>query len=118
MYFELSHYDTCLPDYFQGHHLPYLQIPIQKGMTLLEIKESLKNELDFGAIGGSLDYDILESELFHYLADQAIENLTPDDKKQNTFFNDLDDYDDDCEFTVYAFFILVPFNFFGDEVQL
>jgi hypothetical protein len=31
--FDIIHADTCLPDYWSGHHLPHVQIPVFNGMV-------------------------------------------------------------------------------------
>ena len=53
MKLECQLYDICLPDYFPGHHLPYVQISVWRGMSLKEIKEQIRSEIHQGAIGGS-----------------------------------------------------------------
>ena len=44
MKLECLHADTCLPDYWGGHHLAHVQIPVYRGMTLKAIKESIRDE--------------------------------------------------------------------------
>lgn len=107
--FDLNHVDTCSPDYWSGHHLPHLQIPVFKNMTLDDIKQALLSELN-ECVLGSLDYKIVESDLFHYLAKQSISDMTPNDKNQTLFFTDLDEQNEE-ECTIYAFFVLVPVNY-------
>lgn len=108
---ECCHYDTCLPDYFGGHHLPYLVLLPRKGMSLKDIKSELKSEANQGAYGGSLDYEIQESDIFHKRVIAAINRIKPAVKGQRAFFNDLDDLDeqgddyDDCHDTVCAYFV-------------
>jgi hypothetical protein len=114
MYFELAHFDTCLPDYFGGHHLPHLQIPVNNTMTLEDLKRELHNELNTGCISGSQGWEVSESELMHFLAKQAIDKLT---SKTDLPFSELEDDQDDDE-SVYAFFLLVPFNNLGEKVPL
>lgn len=119
MKLECIHIDTCLPDYWSGHHLTHIQIPVYKGMSLKEIKESLKDEIRIygGGLGGNTrlnyllgDYVDPEDEKESYKAIKAvyaaINRIKPTKKGQRKFFRDLDDqceYDDN---TVYAFFIL------------
>ena len=53
--FECCHADTCLSDYWSGHHLPHVQIPVYRGMTLKEVKDAIRSELSQGAVMGSTD---------------------------------------------------------------
>lgn len=53
---SVTHADTCLPDYWGGHHLPHVQIAAFHGITLDQIRAALISEVAEGAIAGS-DYD-------------------------------------------------------------
>ena len=44
--YEIIHVDTCLPDYWGGHHLPVLQVGVWEHFTLRELKDELKGELN------------------------------------------------------------------------
>lgn len=103
------HYDTCPPDYFGGHHAPFLQIPVYGGMTLKQIKKSLLSELDEGAIGGSLDWELQESVRLHAAMRAAINRIAPNVKGQREFFTHLRDRQE-CEDTLYAYFVFVDGN--------
>lgn len=108
MKLNACHYDTCLSDYFGGHHAPYLQIPIHKGMTLKAIKESLLSELNQGAIGGSLDWEEQQSERLYKAMKAAIKRMQPREKGQRKFFNDLEETaDDECCEPIYAYFVFL-----------
>jgi hypothetical protein len=107
------HYDTCTSDYFSGHHAPHLQIPVYKGMTLKEIKQSLLDELNIGYIGGSFDYELRENEAFHARIKAAINRIRAQ-SRQRKFFMDLEETDDD-DYTVYAFFVFLDDNQRFDE---
>lgn len=104
---ECCHVDTCLPDYFGGHRLPFLVLCPRKGMSLKDIKAELKSEANRGAFGGSLDYEIQESDIFHKRVNAAINRIKPAVKGQRTFFNDLDEQtdEDDCCDSVCAYFV-------------
>lgn len=41
MKYELNHIDTCCSDYFGGHHLPVVQVMVDKNTTYQDIKLSL-----------------------------------------------------------------------------
>ena len=109
---ECCHVDTCLPDYWSGHHLAHVQIPVYHGMKLSDIKKDLCNEVNMGAIGGSDDRTRDDSDDFEQWADAAIlaiSKIKPAKKYQKRFFLDLekpiednDHYDSD---SVYAFFV-------------
>jgi hypothetical protein len=51
---KLSHVDTCLPDYFNGHHKPVLQIAVHNGMTGPEVTEALIDE--YNTVWDHLNY--------------------------------------------------------------
>lgn len=51
-----NHADTCLPDYWGGHHLPHVQVPVtRRKMSLAEIRRAIRSELREGAVMGSSD---------------------------------------------------------------
>lgn len=37
--------DHCLPDYFRGHHLPVIQIPVYSNMTYGQVLKEIQGEL-------------------------------------------------------------------------
>ncbi len=104
----ISHYDTCLPDYFSGHHLPYIQIPAYK-MTLESLKQALKQEA--GEYIVNLNDEDISDELYTAIL-SAIDNIALLDGVTTVFDNiDSDDVDDAAgEFihvdTVYAYFLI------------
>lgn len=61
MKLECAHADTCLPDYWCGHHRPHVQIPVTPGMSLKAIKEEIRNALWQGAVSGSCDDENAET---------------------------------------------------------
>ena len=115
MKLECLHADTCLPDYWGGHHLAHVQIPVYRGMTLKAIKESIRDELRMGAIMGNDEIAGLLSDGFvtdKKRADQvtraayaAVNRIKPNKKGQRRFFTDLEEQDDDCCDYVYAYFV-------------
>ena len=114
---EWVHTETCLPDYWSGHHLPHVQIPVWNGMTMKEIKNSLRDELMYGCVSGTCDVaDMLQwamvppsrykiAEAFTRAAYAAINRIKPARKGQRKFFTDLEQAQEDDD-TVYAFFVL------------
>lgn len=121
MKLECAHADTCLPDYWSGHHLPHVQIPVYHGMTLKAIKESLRFELAQGAIAGSSEdarllaghsveaWEEMRAHNLDKAARAAINRMRPNVKGTRRFFLDLEkeDPDNDCWDSVYAFFVFV-----------
>ena len=64
-----AHAVTCLPDYWSGHHLPHVQIPVtRRKMSLAEIRRAIRSELEQGAVMGSCDEARLLS--YGYVSDE------------------------------------------------
>ncbi len=101
----ISHYDTCLPDYFSGHHLPYIQIPAYK-MTLESLKQALKQEA--GQYIANLGDDISD-ELYAAIL-SAIDDITLLDGVDTVFDNidsdDVDEFDGEYYPTLFAYFLI------------
>lgn len=104
---DCVHADTCLPDYWAGHHLPHIAIPVWPCMTPAQLRDDLARELRDGPILGSADPAITESDAFHRRALAAIRKIKPARKGARKLFSDLDDPADpeawDSE-SVYAYF--------------
>lgn len=49
------HADTCLPDFWGGHHLPHIQISVDPHMTIVDVRRAIKAELRMGCVMGSSD---------------------------------------------------------------
>lgn len=116
MRLECCHADTCLPDYWGGHHLPHVQIPVHRGMTLKEVKDSIRHELSHGYVMGSTETAYLlradwvppEKEKAAGKAVKAayaaVNRIRPARKGQRRFFMDLPSADDS---ELYAYFVFV-----------
>lgn len=119
---ECVHADTCLPDYWPGHHLPHISVPVYNGMTLKALKQALKSELAQGCVMGSdnaamllsADYVGKENEK---LADKltaaayaAINRIRPARKGQRALFKDLPKEEEDQDYSVYAYFVFRDLN--------
>lgn len=103
--YECIHADTCLPDYWGGHHLPHISIPIYAPMSLKEIKQCLKNEINEGAIAGNLpcdDYDLDEKTYKAFKA--AINRIKPAINGKRKFFTDIKQ-EEESDYSVYAYFV-------------
>lgn len=117
---QWSHVDTCLPDYWQGHTLPYVQIPVWHGMTLRAVKDSIRDEIHRGDIGGRnddarlLSADMVrpgeekQADALTRSAYAAVNKMRLANSRKRRLFTDLEDSaEDDCGGSVYAYFILV-----------
>ena len=112
---ECVHADTCLPDYWTGHHLPHISVPVYHGMTLGQLKSDLLRELHCDAIAGSADPQVLESDTFHRRAVAAIRRIKPAVKGTRRLFTELEPISDaDAEHydseSVYAYFCFRDLN--------
>jgi hypothetical protein len=115
---EWAHADTCLPDYWSGHHLPHIQIPVWNGMTMKDIKAALRYELRNAYVSGSCDVArILQAdwvppseeklaEALTRAAYAAVNRMKPARKGQRKFFMDLEPEQEDNDYSPYAYFVL------------
>lgn len=118
MKLEFVHADTCSSDYWSGHHLPHVCIPVRPRMTLREIKSAIYSELRMRAVMGSNDDTRLLSSDFIDLKDEkradmltraayaAVNRIRGAKKGQRVFFTDLEASADEAD-GVYAWFVLV-----------
>lgn len=109
--------DVCLPDYWSGHHLPHVAVPVYRNMKMRDIKDALKNEIRQGAIMGSTDVARLlaadwvlpeeeaKADRLVRAVYAAINRLKPAKKGARVLFRELET-DDDGDST-YAFFVFV-----------
>lgn len=117
MKLEIVHVDTCLSDYWTGHHRAHVQIPVVPGMSGKDIRDAIKSEISQGAVMGSDDIAFLlsadyvgadreaDADRVTKAAYAAINRMRPARKGQRRFFTDVE-YSEECE-TVYAFFVLI-----------
>lgn len=115
--FVCCHADTCLPDYWSGHHLPHVQISVWPGMSLAHIRAAIRSEISQGAVMGStvearlLSADMVapaeerRADMLTRRAYAAVARMKPARKGQRRFFTDLQRTEDDDSATVYAFFV-------------
>lgn len=94
MKLECCHADTCLSDYWGGHHLPHVAIPVWSSMTCQDIQNSIRLELSQGAVAGT-DFNWDDDEWFA-AAREAVDRI----ETREHPFNDLENYED-----VYAYFV-------------
>lgn len=117
MKLEICHADTCLPDYWSGHHRAHVQIPVIPGMSGKDIRESIRSEISQGAVMGSDDIAFLlsadyvgadrdaDADKVTKAVYAAINRMRPARKGQRRFFTDIEACEDSE--TVYAFFVIV-----------
>ena len=95
--------DVCLSDYWRGHHLAHISIPVDNSITMPEFKSSAKNEIILGAIAGCVE---TESEEWTNAALLAIENLeTRTPFYSGPLFPDLEEIEGDDHESVQAFIV-------------
>lgn len=116
MNFEIVHVDTCLPDYWSGHHKAHVCIPVWNGMTFNELKSSLHSEIAQGAVCGSDtitellsiggDFSDEEISAAYQAAHDAVDAITlSESANPDHLFTNLDL--DDAYEPVYAYFLIV-----------
>ena len=109
IHLECCHADTCLPDYWGGHHLAHVQVPVWNGMSLAELKKALMSELNEGAVAGS-GYPGDHDEQWYAAARDAVQAIEAKTAAgaDNLFPLLIPQGDDDDVPTVYAFFVFRP----------
>ena len=105
---ECCHADTCLPDYWSGHHKAHISVPVYKGMKVKALKDALHSELNMGAVAGNdertHDNSGAVGDLWYKRAHAAVNRIRPAKANARTLFNDISDSaDGECE--VYAYFV-------------
>lgn len=108
--------DTCLPDYWSGHHLAHVQIPVDGRTTFKQVRDAIRSELRQGAVMGSDDNARLLSDDFvddEKQADRVTRaayaavnrDVRPARKGARLAFPDLERNPGDSDSLVYAFFV-------------
>ena len=94
MKLECCHADVCLSDYWGGHHLPHVAIPLWPNMTCQDVQNSIRSELWQDAVAGA-DFNPDDVEWFA----AACESVDRIETREHPF-NDLENYED-----VYAYVV-------------
>ena len=114
-----AHADTCLSDYWSGHHLPHVQIPVtRRKMSFAEIRAAIRSEISMGAVMGSSDdarilSDGIVSQESETRADaltravRAAVNRDVRGSRKGQRYADTGVDDFDSEESVYMFFVFV-----------
>ncbi len=114
---SIVHADTCLSDYWGGHHLAHVQIPAYR-RSFASVRRDIESEIRAGAVAGSDDTvrllvgDMLEpgeekrAEVLRRKVYAAIRrDIRPRVKGSRLVFRDIEPSEDDE--TVWAFFVIV-----------
>lgn len=102
------HASTSLPDYWGGHHLPHVAVPVHREMTFKNLKQALNDELYGGCVMGA-DAPPENDAAWFRQARIAVGNIEPlnpivEDPEQTLAFPDLEP-DEDDDVTIYAYFV-------------
>jgi hypothetical protein len=105
-----------LPDYWSGHHLAHIQVPVDRTTTITQLRAALHSELNEGAVAGSdrrtLDDSGPDGDAWYKAAHAAIDRDVRLKHPRTTLrpFRDLEAQLDDDDYSVYAFFVFVDLN--------
>ena len=99
MHYTLAHAATCLPDYWGGHHLPHISVPVYRSMTAGALRGALRAEVIMGAITGAETPAEDDDSAYAAMLD-AVQEL---EVLREHPFADLEEEEDVC-----AFFVFLP----------
>mgnify|MGYP007122235335 CR=1 FL=1 len=116
---SIAHVDTCLPGYFGGNSRPWLCVPAFP-QSFASVRRALENELAQGAIGGCDDHArLLQGDMVRPGDESRADTLrrktyaairrdvTPARKGDRLVFRDIALPDDDDDYVMAYFVILV-----------
>ena len=103
------HVDTCLPDYWGGHHLPHIAVPVDRETTIETLRDSLMGEIWQGAIMGSDPRTFDDAEEYEEMLDAMRNAIKEDvhlrDKRMRYPFPDLEKETEETDCSVMAYFV-------------
>ena len=99
MKLECLYADTCLPDYWGGHHLPHVCVPVSSTTSADQLRKDFLNELLMDAVAGA-DYQP-DNEDWYQAACEAVREL--EITSEYPFSQILEDDNEDC----YAYFVFL-----------
>lgn len=108
-----AHADTCLPDYWAGHHLPHVAVPVHRDMTIGQLRDAIIDEINAGAIAGAdaTPADTYESDAWVRAARAAVRRDVRMRKPGARHpFRDLPEETEDgdlCDDRIFAYFVFV-----------
>jgi hypothetical protein len=106
-----AHADTCLPDYWGGHHLPHVAVLVGRDTTFADLQAAIIDELREGAVAGAdaIPEDTYECDAWQTAARDAVyRDVQPRDPSVQYPFHYLDIGEDENFTPVYAYFVFVP----------
>lgn len=103
--------DICLSDYWSGHSLPHVAVPVSRDTTFSDLRTAIVEELRAGAVAGAdaTPEETYENDEWCEAAREAVErDVQPNDPGVEYPFRHLDasDDDEDAE-SVYAYFVFL-----------
>lgn len=115
---SIAHADTCLIDFWSGHHMPHVMIPAYP-QSFASVRRAIVNEIRMGAVMGSdVDARLLSADMVRPEEEARADKLTrkvyaainrdikPERKGDRLAFRDVEE-PNDCEESVYAYFVIV-----------
>lgn len=111
-----KHAGTMLPDYWSGHHLAHIQVPVDPTTTITQLRAALHSELNEGAVMGSdrrtRDDSGEVGDRWYKAAHAAIYRDVRLSHPRTTLrpFRELKPQPEDSDVTVYAYFVFQDLN--------
>lgn len=116
MKYQVSYVQTCLPDYFGGHHLPTVQVDVYRNTTYRDLLDGLKSYMATDHITTMDDGSEFKLELFLAALEDTFDGVNLDDSFPPAAWveepEDEDNYDGMD--MVYAYFV-IKVNKEGDD---
>lgn len=98
------HAETCLCDYWGGHHLPYIQVPVVFHTNMDQLKDMLHDELNCFVMNGPEDNSPVADEWYE-AAHKAVDEIVCSKWMPFEHLPIVDDMGDYPE--IYAYFVFV-----------
>lgn len=99
-----SYADTCLPDYWGGHHLAHICIPVWKNMPAADLRSAMHSEVNQDAVAGSAFPAGDIPDWWCGAAHKAIDEV---EIRADPLFPSLEETEEDSDISVYAYFVFV-----------
>ena len=100
--------DVCLPDYWGGHHLPHVAVPVNRDTTFADLREAIIDELRMGAVAGAdaTPEDTYDNDEWYEAACEAVERDVRSNYRTGKYpFRDLYSSEDEGAESTYAYFV-------------
>ena len=100
--------DVCLPDYWGGHHLPHVAVPVNRDTTFANLRSMIAHGLRAGAVAGAdaTPKDTYENDEWYEAAREAVERDVRSNYRTGEYpFRDLYSDADETSGTAYAYFV-------------